>query len=161
MTIRDTFPVKFPLVEFTRSERAAKLGLDNTPTPAHDKALRALAWDILVPLRDALGGPIKITSGYRSPTLNAKTPGSSVTSQHSKGEAVDLVPGGAATFTTADIFDHIRTHLPFDQLIWEYGDAHAPAWVHVSYSTTRRRGKILITTGTPKDPSYAPWKDWR
>lgn len=151
------FPKHFPLAELTRSARAEKLGIPNTPTPEHESNLAALAWSILQPLRDAMGGPIKVTSGYRSPTLNAKTPGSSVTSQHSRGQAADLVAAPNATFTTADLFHHIRKHLPFDQLIWEYGTKDAPQWVHVSFVAGKRRGQVLRTTGTPAKPSYAPW----
>jgi len=116
-----------------------------------------LAWEVLQPLRDAMGGPIKISSGYRSPVLNAKTPGSSTTSQHSTGQAVDIVPGNGATFTSAAMFHFIRANLPFDQMIWEYGDKKNPRWVHVSYRGTGRRGMVLRTTGTPEKPSYAPW----
>ena len=151
------FPKHFPLAELTRSERAIRDGIPNEPTPEHESNLAALAWSILQPLRDAMGGPIAVTSGYRSPALNAKTPGSSVTSQHSKGQAADLVPADGASFTTADLFHYIRKHLPFDQLIWEYGDKSAPKWVHVSFVSGKRRGQVLRTTGTPAKPSYAPW----
>jgi zinc D-Ala-D-Ala carboxypeptidase len=153
-----SWPRSFSRDELLRSERATRLGIPNAPTPEHEANLRALAWHVLQPLRDALGGPIRITSGYRSPALNAATPGSSKTSQHSLGQAADLVPGAGAPFTAADIFHHIRLHLPYDQLIWEYGDARAPRWVHVSFRDANRRGLALHTTGTPAAPSYATWR---
>lgn len=149
------FPKDFPLHELVRSERATTLGLDNTPTLAAKGNLAALAWNVLQPLRDAMGGPIKISSGYRSPLLNGKTPGSSKTSQHSLGEAADIVSLGG--FTNAAMFDYIRKNLPFDQLIWEYGTKKNPQWVHVSFRSQKRREQILVTTGTPQKPSYAPW----
>ena len=149
------FPKSFPLDEFLRSERATRLGIPNEPTIGAKANLAALAWNVLQPLREALGGPIKITSGYRSPLLNGQTPGSSKTSQHSLGEAVDIVTMGG--FTNAAMFDYIRKNLPFDQLIWEYGTKKEPRWVHVSWRSTKRRGQVLVTTGTPANPTYAPW----
>lgn len=147
------FPKAFPLAEFLKSERATKLGIPNVPTVGAKANLAALAWNVLHPLREAMGGPIKITSGYRSPLLNSKTPGSSVTSQHSLGEAVDIVSLGG--FSNAAMFDFIRKNLPFDQLIWEYGDKKNPKWVHVSWRSHKRRGMVLVTTGTPAKPTYA------
>lgn len=158
MKVPDGWPKHFPRAEFLRSARAARLGIANDPTPEHEHNLRALAWHVLQPLRTALGGPIAISSGYRSPKLNANTPGSSATSQHSLGQAADLVPGPGAPFTAAAIFHYIRANLPFDQMIWEYGTAKVPDWVHVSFTLDRRRGMVLRTTGTPKNPTYAPWK---
>jgi hypothetical protein len=149
------YPPKFPRADFLKSARAVQLGIANVPTPQHELNLRELAWTILQPLRDAMGGPILVTSGYRSPELNAKTKGSSPTSQHSLGQAADIVTGG--TFTNAAMFHYIRQNLPFDQMIWEYGNKKEPKWVHVSYRPNPR-GKILVTTGTPDKPSYAPWK---
>ncbi len=152
------FPPAFSRAELLRSDRAIRLGIANDPTPAHEANLRALAWHVLQPLRTALGGPIKVTSGYRSPLLNSKTPGASKTSQHSLGQAADLVPGPGATFTTRAIFDYIRAHLPFDQMIWEFGTAKAPQWVHVSFTLERRRGQILTASKGPNGTVYAPWK---
>lgn len=152
------WPPNFSRAELLRSERATNLGVPNEPTPEHEADLRAIAWHVLQPLRVGLGGPIKVTSGYRSPALNAATPGSSKTSQHSLGQAADLVPGLGATFSTRAIFDYIRANLPFDQLIWEYGTAKVPQWVHVSFRADHRREQILRTTGTPQKPTYAPWK---
>lgn len=149
------FPKDFPLSELVRSDRATRWGIANTPTLGAKANLAALAHNVLQPLRDAMGGPIKVTSGYRSPLLNRKTPGSSVTSQHSLGEAVDIVSAGG--FTNAAMFDFIRKNLPFDQMIWEYGDKKEPRWVHVSWRSTKRRGMVLRTTGTPEQPSYAVW----
>ncbi len=149
------FPPQFPLAELIRSERAQRTGISNVPDATHQQALFNLAWKILHPLRQAMGGPIKVTSGYRSPKLNAATPGSSATSQHSKGEAADIVSAGK--FTNAEMFHWLRKNAPFDQLIWEYGTKDNPQWVHVSYRPNPM-GKVLVTTGTPAKPSYASWR---
>lgn len=145
------FPKNFSLAELVRSDRAIREQIPNDPTPLHKANLAALAWRILQPLRDALGVPIKVTSGYRSPLLNSKTPGSSTTSQHSAGEAADLVSADNAA-----MFDYIRKHLPFDQLIWEFGDDHNPDWVHVSYRRQKRRKQVLRARRVNGKAVYEP-----
>ena len=149
------FPKEFPLAELVRSDNATRKGIDNTPTPEHEENLLALVTHVLLPLRKAMNGPIKVTSGYRSPKLNADTPGSSITSQHSHGQAADLVTGGS--FTNAAMFDYIRKNLPFDQMIWEFGSKKEPAWVHVSYRGTKRRGQVLRAVKSGTATHYQPW----
>lgn len=149
------FPKDFPLDEFLRSDRATRLGIANTPTVAAKANLAALAHNVLQPLRDAMGGPIKVTSGYRSPALNAATPGSSRTSQHSLGEAVDIVSLGG--FTNRAMFEYIRKNLPFDQLILEHPDSKGnPRWVHVSWRSQKRRGQVLVARAVNGKTVYAP-----
>ena len=80
---------------------------------------------------------------FRSPKLN-KTIGGSKTSQHMRGEAIDIDDdfGG---ITNAEMFHFIAKKLDFDQLIWEFGNGTNPGWVHCSYvSTMRNRNKITI-----------------
>jgi len=106
--------------------------------------MELVAYQIFEPLRAWHGKPIGISSFYRSPELN-KAVGGSKSSQHMKGQAIDI---------DADIFDNgltnrqiylwIIRNLDFDQLIWEYGDEQNPAWVHVSYvSKEKNRHQIL------------------
>lgn len=158
MTV-NPFPPEFSLTELVRSDRATKLGIANTPTPEHERNLSLLVREILMPLRQHFGVAIPISSGYRSPKLNAATPGASVTSQHSLGLAVDIdmkrSPKG--TITNAAIFHYIRANLPFDQLIYEMGDAKEPAWVHVSWREKARRGSVLRATKKGAATLYAPW----
>ena len=149
----------FTLAELTRSERAMRDGIDNTPTPEHIANLTALATFILQPLRDAMGHAIPVTSGYRSAKLNAATPGASKTSQHSEGLAADLdmKRNPKARTTNAALFHFIRANLPYDQLIWEFGDKKEPSWVHVSYRPTKRRGQILRAVKVGGVTKYQPW----
>ena len=77
------------LAEVTYSETAKRLGISNEPTPEHLEAFKLLAANIFEPIRTHFGKPIKVSSGYRSAALNKATPGSSATSQHCKGEALD------------------------------------------------------------------------
>ena len=118
----------FTLEELTRSSKAKALKIDNSPNPEQLANLKALAENILQPLREALGFPINITSGLRVPALNAAVKGSK-TSQHTKGEAVDIKVSGKNKV----IFDWIVNNLEYDQVIWEFGTDSEPSWVHVSY----------------------------
>jgi hypothetical protein len=123
----------FTLQELT----ATKTGLPNALPKHLEPNLRALAENVLQPTRDALG-PLKVTSGYRSPATNAKV-GGSKTSQHVQAQAADLKFDGGNDV----LFHWIKDNLDFDQLIWEFGSDTAPSWVHVSYSNTKNRKQIL------------------
>lgn len=132
------------LAEVTVSDTAKRLGIDNTPPPGHVANLKLLAAVIFEPIREHFGVPIHVSSGYRSKALNDATPGASASSQHSKGEALDLDQDGKGTgVTNRMVFEFIRANLPYDQLIYEGGDDASPDWVHVSYSAAKRRGEVL------------------
>ena len=104
--------------------------------------MKLIAEKIFEPLREYVGGPIKINSFFRSSKLN-KAIGGSTTSQHCKGQAMDIDD----TFgykTNADMYKFIKEHLNFDQMIWEFGDDDNPNWVHVSYvSPEKNRNRCL------------------
>lgn len=103
----------FYLEEFTRSEMAEKLCIINEPGEKEIEALRVLVNRTIQPLRDKLGIPIHINSGYRCPELN-KAVGGVPTSQHQKGEAADLSIDGKAN----DILNALEnSNIPFDQAI--------------------------------------------
>jgi D-alanyl-D-alanine dipeptidase len=121
--------------EFEFSPTAVKFGIDNSMNEAQLKAASLLAEKVFEPIRSFRGGPIKINSGFRSAALNKRIGGASG-SQHSKGEALDLP-------LTPEEFHFIRETLEFDQLIWEFGNDKAPAWVHVSFSATKNRKQVL------------------
>lgn len=131
------------LSEMTKSVTAIRLGIDNTPTETHLNNMKALANNVFQPIRDYFGKPIIISSGYRSEKLN-KAIGGSLTSQHSKGEAMDIDNDGTSV-SNKEIFDFIKDNLDFDQLIGEglsgNGDYN---WIHVSYSATRKNRKEIL-----------------
>lgn len=103
----------FDLEEFTRSDKAKELGITNEPGEKELAALRELVSRTIQPLRDKLGVPIHVNSGYRCPELN-KAVGGVPTSQHQKGEAVDLSIDGKAS----DILEALENNnIPFDQAI--------------------------------------------
>ena len=79
----------FKLEEFTRSQIAARNNLKNIPGSGEVKNLENICYEILEPVRAKFGKPIMINSGYRSLAVNRKL-GSSDSSQHIKGQAVDF-----------------------------------------------------------------------
>jgi hypothetical protein len=150
----------FTLAELTPSATAKRLGIKNEPTPAHLECLKGLATNVLDKVREHFGKPIWVSSGYRSKALNDVTPGSSATSQHCSGEAADLDQDGRGTgVSNKMVFDYIKDHLTFDQLIYEYGTDTNPDWVHVSWeSTGKQRKQVLRCTRVNGKPVYTPYK---
>ena len=120
----------FTLQEFTRSQTAVRRGIDNTPPPEIIETLTLLCVTVLEPILAALG-PVSISSGYRSVTLN-RAIGGAAGSQHTKGEAADISVEG---MSAEALYVAIKNSpIPFDQLIQDFGE-----WVHISYSPTPRR----------------------
>jgi hypothetical protein len=145
------------LAEVIRSETAKRKGVSNMPTPEHIENFKKLAENIFQPIRKHFGKPIHISSGYRSDALN-KAIGGSKTSQHCKGEAIDIDMDGTS-ITNAQVFNFIKDNLNFDQLIWEFGTDKNPDWVHVSYNSTgKQRKQILKALKVNGKTSYAPYK---
>jgi len=149
----------FSLAEFTRSDTAKRKGIDNNPTLEHCEAAMALAENIFQPIREHFDVPIFVSSGYRSAALN-KAIGGSQTSQHSKGEAIDIDMDDRKGPENEDIFYYIKENLPFDQLIWEFGTDKRPDWVHVSYKKDGpQRGQILKAKRNSAGKTfYENWK---
>ena len=110
---------------------AIRRNLDNTPTKTHLNNMKELAEQIFEPLREWVGGPIRVNSFYRGEELN-KAIGGSSTSQHCKGQAMDI-DDTRCKKTNAEMFKWIKENLNFDQIIWEFGSDKNPDWVHISY----------------------------
>ena len=128
--------------EAIHSETAKRKGIDNTPNPTQIEAMKLLAEKVFQPLREWVGGPIKVNSFFRSAELNEAI-GGSKTSQHCKGQAIDIddVYGHK---TNGEMYHWIKENLSFDQMIWEFGTDTQPNWVHVSYvSEEDNRNKCL------------------
>jgi hypothetical protein len=131
------------LKEVIKSDTAIKNGIDNNPTEEHLKALKTIANEVFQPVRDYFDVPIYVSSGYRSKALNSVIKGSA-TSQHCKGEALDLDADVFGRVTNAEIYNYIKDNLDFDQLIWEFGNDNEPNWVHVSYDPKKPNRKMLL-----------------
>lgn len=123
----------FSLEEMVRSGVAVSRKIDNSPTEAEVECLRQLCQNVLEPVRRRFG-VTRISSGYRSPALNAAV-GGVATSQHLRGEAADIHisdPGLGRR-----IYDFIRRNLEFDQLLFEHRMSNGCRWLHVSYTVRR------------------------
>jgi len=146
------------LAEVTRSDTAKRNGIDNTPTAEHLENFKLLAEKVFEPIRLHFKEPIFISSGYRSEALNKFIKGS-LTSQHCKGQAIDIdMDGSKAGVTNKMVFDFIKSRLDFDQLIAEFPENSNPAWVHVSYVKTGNRKQILVAKRISGATRYIPYK---
>ena len=132
----------FTLTEYTKSQTALRQGIDNTPGDEHLEAAKTLFEKVVQPVRDNFG-PTVINSGYRGPELN-KAVGGSATSQHCKGQAVDIEIPGVANY---DVAEWIKDNLDFDQVILEFYTPGIPdsGWVHVSYNNAGEQRKSVLT----------------
>lgn len=133
----------FMLSELVKSSTADRLGIDNWPSEQWivDKLTKTCN-NLLQPVRDHYGVPIRPNSGYRCLTLN-RALGSKDTSQHIRGEAVDVEVWGVTNY---DLAEWMMNNLDFDQLILEnYDPQKGPnsGWVHCSYVEGSNSNNVL------------------
>ena len=142
------------LAEVTYSATALRKEFVNEPTVTHLINLKAVANNIFQPCRDYFGKPLAVTSGYRSKALNDLI-GGAKSSQHCKGEALDLDAQVFGGFTNLELFLYIKDHLSFDQLIGEFPDNMGEyAWVHCSYKEEGNRGEVLVAYKADGETRY-------
>ena len=122
----------FSLSEMTRSATALRKKIDNTPDVDAVEALQELCIHVLEPLRERFG-VLKITSGFRSPAVNALV-GGSRTSQHLVGEAADIFV--SSPDVAMKMYNFVRFNLDFDQMLMEMRVGHVHC-LHVSYTAKR------------------------
>lgn len=123
----------FTLEELTHSDVAVRKGIENTPDAEIIEVLKRTAAG-LEEVRELLDCPIHVNSGYRSLKLNSAI-GSTPTSQHVKGEAVDFI---APQFGTPQEICRaiLDSTIQFDQLIAEGN------WVHISFTDVPRHSVL-------------------
>ena len=143
----------FTLQEFTKSQTAIRKGLDNTSAEAHIENAKELFANVVQKVRDNFGVTI-INSGYRGPDLNYAIGGSN-TSQHTRGQAVDIECPGTPNY---DVAKWVEDNLEFDQLILEFYTPGIPdsGWVHVSYKTEDNRKQCLTAMKENGKTIYKP-----
>lgn len=135
----------FSLEEFTQSDTAARLGIDNrVPDELRENALKTL--QMMERIRFHIDAPIAITSGYRCKALNQAI-GSKPTSDHTLAFAVDFkAPKAGTPYEIAKDLAGVIDVIGIGQLILEFG-----AWVHVSLARPEKTINRIITidkTGT-------------
>ena len=130
----------FSIKELCKSSTAKKLNIDNSPSDEIKENLTVLIEQCLDPIREAFGGSIMVTSGYRCPQLNAACGGSS-TSAHKLGQAADI-----DTSDNTRLWEVITSgDFKWTQLINEYPDDDGePSWIHISYNPDNLKCEKLI-----------------
>ena len=149
----------FSLNEMNKSQTATRKGISNNPSEDHMNNLKELCINVLQRVRDHFGKVVSVSSGYRSPEL-CEAIGSSKTSQHAKGQAVDLEIFGVPNIKTAY---WLQNNVDFDQLIMEFYDKDDPAggWVHISYNEEGSNRKQVLTFDGKKYSEGLPDMEWK
>ena len=127
--------------------------IDNTPNEAQLANMKYLGeyFDLLY---EAMKEKVKvgipkffyITCMFRGKKVNALTPGASLTSLHLFGAAIDIDAVAGSGITNKMIFDYVKEHLPFTELIWEFGSTYPngnPGWVHYGLVKGRENEKVV------------------
>lgn len=131
--------LNFTMDEFFHSDSAGLLRLENYPTSITEMKivcdnLMRLVVLVLQPLRDAIGKPVEVLSGFRCPRVNEYV-GGVKTSQHLTGNAVDIrVPKCTPEYLANYVH---KLNLPYDQMICENG------WLHISLKSIGNRKQFI------------------
>ena len=143
----------FTLQELTVSNTAVKHGISNIPNQDQITNLILLCQFILQPIKEHFSKPVIINSGYRSPELCLLV-NSTVTSQHTKGQAADFEINGVSN---KELANWIVANLDYDQCILEFWNKEEPnsGWVHCSYSFDHSRKQYLKAVKTDKGTLYS------
>ena len=148
----------FTLDELTKSQTAERKGINNNPSPEQIENIKALAVNILQPVRSHFDKALIISSGFRCAELCVEI-GSSINSQHcadNEAAAADFEIWGTDNEVLAT---WIKSELEFDQLILEFYKKGEPnsGWVHCSYSRNQNRQQCLIAYREDGKVQYKPW----
>lgn len=132
----------FSLEELIRSNTAVRMGIDNVPKDGKVvENLRNLCLEVLQPLRDYVGGPVHVNSGYRCPALNVAV-GGVKNSQHCRGEACDIRI--ASLKQGREWASWIEDNCRFDQMLLERNKSGA-VWLHVSCKRDAEGNRQVIS----------------
>ena len=137
---------------FRSSQTAERKGINNNPNDDQITGLQKLCENILQPVRDHYATPVTVSSGFRSEELCVAI-GSSINSQHAKGQAADFEIFGTPN---AELAKWIVENLDFDQLILEYHKPEEPnsGWIHCSYKSPTDNRKQTDRKSTRLNSSY-------
>ena len=148
----------FSLKEMTASQTAERKGINNNPNPAQIENLKALATNILQPVRSHFDKPLIISSGFRCAQLCVEI-GSSVNSQHVADDSAAAADFEIPGVDNRELALYIKNELEFDQLILEFYRDNEPSsgWIHCSYSTNSNRNQSLRAMREDGKVVYKPW----
>ena len=141
----------FSLAEMVKSQTSERRNIPNNPNDEQIESMKLLCENILEKVRSNYKLPIQPSSGFRSAELCVAI-GSSIESQHAKGEAVDFE---VATVDNEELATWIFENLDFDQLILEAYKGGNSGWIHCSYKAEGNRGESL---SWDRDSGYKVWQ---
>lgn len=146
------------LDELTKSQIAERKGINNNPNPQQIENLKALATNVLQPIRSHFDKPLIISSGFRCAQLCVEI-GSSVNSQHVADNDCAAADFEIPTIDNKVLADWIKDNLEYDQLILEFYKDNEPSsgWVHCSYSSDHNRHQSLRAYREDGKVKYKPW----
>ena len=144
----------FTLNELIYSDTAIRKGILNNPNDEQINNLKLLCENILEPVRNNFNSPVIINSGYRSPEVCLAV-GSTIKSQHTKGQAADFEIFG---IPNKEVADWIVNNIYYDQCILEFWNENEPnsGWVHCSYSSIGNRRQYLKAQKIDGKVVYSP-----
>lgn len=130
----------FQLAEFLRSSKAVEINCvaeQQNPPQSVKNNIEELSVNVLDKIREKFGEELRISSGYRCPTVNTAV-GGSESSQHMSAQAADFSVASSKAKNTDlmwCIIDMVNNgEITIDQLINEYPNSSGqPSWIHVSY----------------------------
>ena len=126
--------------EATDSPTAKRFGIKNIPNPKQLENMKYVGVNLFDKIRDHFGKPIKVNSFLRVKKLNDAV-GSTDSSFHLHGCAIDITCIKETGVTNAMIFNYVKDLCDFTELIWEYGTDIEPNWVHIALMKGREKEK--------------------
>ena len=146
------------LDELTKSQIAERKCINNNPNPQQIENLKALAINILQPVRSHFDRPLIISSGFRCAQL-CTVLGSIINSQHVADEGAAAADFEIPGVDNRELALWIKNELEFDQLILEFYRDNEPTsgWIHCSYSSNANRQQSLRAFREEGKVKYKPW----
>jgi len=146
------------LDELTKSQIAERKGINNNPNPTQIENIKALAVNVLQPIRSHFDKPLIISSGFRCAELCIAI-GSSVNSQHVADDGAAAADFEIPGVDNLDLAIWIKSNLDIDQGILEFYREGEPTsgWIHCSYAKEGNRNQWLKARREDGSVKYLPW----
>jgi len=146
------------LDELCKSQVSERKGINNNPNPAQIENIKALAVNVLQPIRSHFDKPLIISSGFRCAELCVAI-GSSINSQHVADDGAAAADFEIPGIDNLDLAIWIKNNLEIDQGILEFYREGEPTsgWIHCSYSTNNNRSQWLKARREEDTVKYLPW----
>ena len=146
------------LDELCKSQVAERKGINNNPNPQQIENIKALAVNVLQPIRSHFDKPLIISSGFRCAELCVAI-GSSVNSQHVADDGAAAADFEIPGVDNLDLAIWIKSNLDIDQGILEFyreGELTS-GWIHCSYAKEGNRNQWLKARREDGSVKYLPW----